>query len=105
MRNEIRLNRHFCFEHDLFRKPVSTFRDHALAHRGCWRARRGRFVGHARLGKRRHAGMTGERRAQNEHGERRARGLAEPHVEREQRMKPKLIEQFAMPRFGGNVAR
>src|ERR1700745_886312 len=33
-RNEFKLNRHFalgCVEHDLFRKPVSIFRDHALA--------------------------------------------------------------------------
>src|SRR5262245_17955862 len=34
-RDDLSLNRHpalaSCFEHDLFRKPLDTFRDHALA--------------------------------------------------------------------------
>ena len=59
---------------------------HAIANsRGLRSAPSGRLVGHARLGKGRHAGVAGQRRAQHRHRQRRARGFAEPHAEIEQR--------------------
>ncbi len=62
-----------------------------------------RLVGDAGLGEGRHAGVAGERGAQDEHRQGGAGGFAEPHVEIDQRLKPKLIEQHAVPGLGGDV--
>src|SRR5262249_4477748 len=43
---------HFLFEHDLFRKPASTFRDHALGARSC-QLRQRLFAGHRPAGRQR----------------------------------------------------